>query len=51
MRSSPRKATNAHPGERAADIARAKRSCTGAFLKPVLERRENKRKAKIEAAE
>jgi excinuclease ABC subunit A len=33
------------------DIARAKRSYTGAFLKPVLERRENKRKAKIEAAE
>jgi excinuclease ABC subunit A len=33
------------------DVAREKRSYTGQFLKPVLERRENKRKKRIEAAE
>jgi excinuclease ABC subunit A len=33
------------------DIVREKRSYTGAFLKPVLERREVKRKARTEAAE
>jgi excinuclease ABC subunit A len=33
------------------DIVREKRSYTGAFLKPVLERREAKRKARTEAAE
>ncbi len=33
------------------DIVREKRSYTGAFLKPVLERREPKRRARTEAAE
>ncbi len=33
------------------DVAREKRSYTGQFLKPVLERRENKPKKRIEAAE
>jgi len=33
------------------DIVKAKRSYTGAFLAPVLGRRENKRKKRIEAAE
>src|SRR6195256_4223286 len=33
------------------DVAREKRSYRGKFLKPVLERRENKRKKRIEAAE
>jgi excinuclease ABC subunit A len=33
------------------DIVKVKRSYTGAFLKPVLERREVKRKARTEAAE
>jgi excinuclease ABC subunit A len=33
------------------DIVKVKRSYTGAFLKPVLERREPKRKARTEAAE
>jgi excinuclease ABC subunit A len=33
------------------DVVREKRSYTGAFLKPVLERRESRRKARTEAAE
>jgi excinuclease ABC subunit A len=33
------------------DIVREKRSYTGQFLKPVLERREAKRKQRTEAAE
>ena len=38
-------------GEECPEDIALQRSYTDAFLKPVLERRENKRKAKIEAAE